>query len=85
MENAKQIQCIPHTRLSPEALKNLIEEFVSRDGVDSGHVETPIAQKVEMVKSQLNRGEIVIIFDHHSQTCNIIPKDQIHGGSPFAT
>jgi uncharacterized protein YheU (UPF0270 family) len=84
MNNSKQVNLIPHTKLSPEALRNLIEQFVSRDGVDSGHMETPLNRKVENVKSQLNSGDIVIVFDHHSQTCNIIPKDQIPSVIPLS-
>lgn len=77
MSDLIKINLIPHRKLSNEALQNLIEQFVSRDGIDSGHVDTPLEKKVEIVKSQLNRGEIVIIFDPHTQTCDIIPKDQI--------
>jgi uncharacterized protein len=77
MSDLQQINLIPHTKLSNEALQNLIEQFVSRDGIDSGHVETPLEKKVEIVKSQLNQGKIVIIFNPNTQTCDIIPKDQI--------
>lgn len=75
--DSSRICVVPHTKLSAEALQNMIEQFVSRDGIDSGHVEFSLEQKVELVRSQLNRGEVVIAFDQDSQTCNIVPKDQI--------
>ena len=74
---SSRICLVPHTKLSTEALQNMIEQFVSRDGMDSGHVETALAQKVAMIRSQLNRGEVVIAFDPDTQTCNIVPTDQI--------
>ncbi len=64
---------IPHDQLSPEALQGLIEEFVTRNGTDNGDTRTTLAQNVEMVMGQLNRGEAVILYDHTTQTANIVP------------
>ena len=66
---------IPVERLSHEALDGLIEEFVTRDGTDYGSQEPTLAQKKIAVARQLDRGEIVIVFDAQSETCNIVPKD----------
>ena len=41
---------IPYEKLSPEALKGLIEEFVTREGTDSGYTEKSLEDNVEMVK-----------------------------------
>jgi uncharacterized protein YheU (UPF0270 family) len=68
---------IPHEKLSPEALQGLIEQFVSRDGIDSGHVKTTLAEKVAIVKSNLKSGRSFIVFDSDSQTWNILSKDEI--------
>lgn len=75
--DSSRICLVPHAKLSTEALQNLIEQFVSRDGNDSGHVKVTLGKKVALVRSQLNRGEVVIAFDQDTQTCNIVPKDQI--------
>ncbi len=68
---------IPHDELSPEALQGLIEQFVSRDGIDSGHAKTPLTQKIAIVRSHLKIGRIFIVFDSNSHTWNILPKDEI--------
>lgn len=68
---------IPYDKLSPEALQNLIEQFVSRDGIDSGHAKTPLTQKVAIIKSHLKTGRVFIVFDSESETWNILSKDEI--------
>ena len=64
---------IPHDQLSPEALQGLIEEFVTRNGTDNGDTRTTLEQNVKMVMEQLSRGEAVILYDHITQTANIVP------------
>lgn len=64
---------IPHDQLSREALRGLIEEFVTRNGTDNGDTRTTLAQNVKMVMAQLDRGEAVILYDHITQTANIVP------------
>lgn len=66
---------IPMERLSPEALKGLIEELVTRDGTDYGAREHTLEEKVRAVVRQLERGELAIVFDLDSQRCDIIPRD----------
>jgi uncharacterized protein YheU (UPF0270 family) len=58
--------------LSPETLRALIEEFVSRDGTDYGAVERSLEQKVADVMRQLTRGEARIVFDPESETATIV-------------
>lgn len=72
---------IPHKQLSPEALNNLVEEFVSRDGTDYGAEEISLAQKTEQVLRLLQQGEMVILFDEESASCNIVPHRELarHG------
>lgn len=65
---------IPHKKLSPEALKGLIEEFVTRHGTDGGYSKKTLQQNVDMVMGQLNRGEAIIVYDEITQTANIVPK-----------
>ncbi len=67
---------IPFTQLSPDALGGLIEEFVSRDGTDYGVQEVSIESKVEQVKRQLTRGEVVVVFDAESESASIMTQKQ---------
>ena len=64
---------IPYTRLTPEVLRALIEEFVTREGTDYGLLEKTIDEKVADVMRQIERGEAKIMFDLTSQTTNIVP------------
>lgn len=65
---------IPFDLIETETLSRLIEEFVSREGTDNGYEET-LTEKAKQVLSRLKCGEMVIVFDHESQTANILPKD----------
>jgi hypothetical protein len=62
-------------RLSPDALRGLIEEYVSREGTDYGPGEWTLDQKVEQVRRQLDRGEARIVFDPETETASIVPSD----------
>ena len=63
---------IPPSDLSREALRALIEEFVTRDGTDYGAVERSLDAKVADVMHQLARGEVRIVFDSESETTTIV-------------
>jgi len=71
MEDEKVDQ-VPHAALSPEVLRRLIEEFVTRDGTDYGAVEKTLDDKVAAVLRQLERGEALIVFDRDSESVNIV-------------
>jgi uncharacterized protein len=63
---------IPHTELSAEALRGVIESFVLREGTDYGDREYSLEQKVEHVLRQLVRGEARIQFDPDTETIGIV-------------
>lgn len=63
---------IPYQRLSQEALENLVEEFVLREGTDYGHGEWTLEQKVHGVIQQLRQGRAKVVFDADRETCNIV-------------
>ncbi len=60
-------------QLSPEALRGLVEEFVTRDGTDYGAVEAGVEEKIAQVLRQLESGEARIVFDPETESVNIIP------------
>ena len=57
--------------VSPEALRGLIEEFVTRDGTDYGDVERSVEEKIAQVTAQLASGEARIVFDPETETTSI--------------
>lgn len=63
---------VPIDALSPEALRGVVEEFVTRDGTDYGISELALEAKVADVLRQLRRGEARLLFDPASNTANII-------------
>lgn len=66
---------IPYQSLSPTALRGLVEEFVTREGTDYGHGNYSLEDKVQAVLRQLDRGDVKILFDPKTETCNIVTKD----------
>ena len=65
---------IPHTSLQPETLRNVIEEFVLREGTDYGNAVYSLDQKVAQVYKQLEWGDVVVVFDPETETCDIVTK-----------
>ena len=79
MPNKEEMLIIPHNQLSSEALSGLIEEFVTRDGTDSGYTRGSLAENVAMVHRQLDAGQAVIVCDSRTNTCNVMPADTALG------
>ena len=63
---------IAYTELSTEAVRGVIEEFVSREGTDYGHLDYSFEDKIEQVISQLKKGEVKLVFDSESESCNLV-------------
>lgn len=69
---------IPFEQLSPDALRGLIEDFVTRNGTDYGDIEVSLETKIKQVMRQLKSGEVVIAYNHDEEYCNIITKEDAH-------
>ena len=69
------VHIIPVNRLSPEALQGVIKEFISREGTDYGEREASSETSFRQVKSRLEKGSAVLIFDDETETTNIFPAD----------
>lgn len=67
---------VPHAALRPDALRGLVEEFVTRDGTDYGVRERTVDEKVHEVMRQLERGEVAILFDPATGTANLVPAER---------
>ena len=62
--------------LSPEALRGVIEAFVTREGTDYGVHDVPLATKVGQVRHQLDTGTAVIVYDEDTESWTIQSTDQ---------
>jgi hypothetical protein len=63
---------VPYERLDPETLRNVIQEFVTRDGADWGEAGCTLEDKVGQVMQQLRNRKVKIVFDLNSETTNIV-------------
>lgn len=63
---------IPHTELTPDTLRRVIESFVLREGTDYGVRDVPLDSKVTQVLGQLERGEAQILFDPLTESIDIV-------------
>lgn len=66
---------IPQSALSQEALVGVIKEFVLREGTEYGPTDVPLETKVKQVQRQLDRGEVIIVFDQESESIDIVSKN----------
>ena len=67
---------IPASALSPESLRGIIEEYVTREGTEYGDRDYSLDEKVDHVMTQLKRKEIIIEYDPDSQTCTLVSLQQ---------
>jgi uncharacterized protein YheU (UPF0270 family) len=63
---------VPHTELSSEALRGVVEAFVLREGTDYGERDVSFDTKVQQVLRQLERGEARILFDSVTESVDIV-------------
>lgn len=68
---------VPYEKLSPEALRGLIEEFVTRPGTDTGYTDGNLENNVNMVMKQLKLGDVLIVYEESTLTANIVPKQMV--------
>ena len=61
--------------LSQQALDQLIEDFVLREGTDYGHNEYSLEAKKKHVIRQIEQKQVIISFDPETESCTLIKKD----------
>ena len=66
---------VPHEALTADALRSVIEEFVTRDGTDYGASEVALDEKVADIVRQLERGEVRIVIDAETESVTLLPVD----------
>ena len=71
-ESQQEPVVIPHTELSADALRGVVESFVLREGTDYGEREFSLEQKLAHVYRQLERGEARIVFDPSTESIDIV-------------
>ena len=69
---------IPHTRLDAATLRNLVEEFITREGTDYGEQEYSLADKVAQLHEKIKRGDVIITYDEATESVNLVPADHLN-------
>ena len=70
---------VPHTELSTDALRGVVESFVLREGSDYGAREVTLEDKVRDVLRQLERGEAQILWDPVSESVDVVVRRGLRG------
>ena len=72
-----QFVTVPPEKLDRAVLGSLLEEYASRDGTDYGARELTLAEKVDRLRSQLERGEISIIYELLSEEWDLVAAERL--------
>ena len=71
---------VPVEQLSRDALLGLVDAFVLREGTDYGHDEPTLEDKRREVLSQIERGEVLLVFDPRTAEANLLPRRDVPPG-----
>jgi uncharacterized protein YheU (UPF0270 family) len=67
---------IPVNQLSTQALRGLIEEYITREGTDYGDLVYTLDDKVAQVHRQLAAGDVVIVFNAEKNSGTLLPREE---------
>lgn len=65
---------IPYQSLSSDALRSIVEEYISREGTDYGDYELSLEQKVQRLLPQVYSGDVLIVFDEMTESVQLVAK-----------
>jgi len=68
---------IPPNKLADEILVSIIEEFINREGTDYGKQEVKLDVQIKRDRSKIMRGDVLIMFDPKTESCNLITKEEL--------
>jgi uncharacterized protein YheU (UPF0270 family) len=68
---------IPYDRISPDTLKNLISEFVSREWGEIGDSSYTLDYKIGQVLQQLEKKKAKVVFDLKTLSSNIVVIEKV--------
>ena len=63
---------IPWTSLSADALRGVIEEFITREGTEYGLVEYGLSKKVDQIRRQLREDLVRVVFDAETNSVSLV-------------
>lgn len=60
--------------IAADVLQNILQEYTFREGTNYGDVEHSLETKVAQLLKQLQKGEIVLVFDPETESVNLMTK-----------
>jgi uncharacterized protein YheU (UPF0270 family) len=63
---------VPYDKIEPDTLRNMVEEFVTREWSDLSDSEYSLEDKIDQVLLQLKEKKAKVVFDFTSNTANIV-------------
>jgi uncharacterized protein YheU (UPF0270 family) len=63
---------VPYEQINPDTLRNMVEEFVTREWSDLSDSGYTLEEKIEQVLQQLKEKKVKVVFDFTSGTANIV-------------
>lgn len=67
---------VPPERLEADTLQALLEDYASRDGTDYGEQELSLARKVDDLRNQLRRGDLLIVCELDGEHWDLLPAER---------
>ncbi len=71
-DNLEEGLDVPYEQISPDTLRAMIEEFVTREWSELSDSGYTLDEKVEQVIKQLKDRKAKVVFDLTTETCNIV-------------
>lgn len=68
---------IPPGTLSPDVLEAILQEYINREGTDYGERELTLDEKVDILRPQVMRGEVLIVFDVATEQVSLKAKHDV--------
>lgn len=65
---------IPPEKLEDAVLENILESYISREGTDYGEHELNLTQKMEILRPQVKKGEVLIVYDEDIESLTLMTK-----------
>jgi uncharacterized protein len=63
---------VPYEQVPSESLDAMIESYILRSGTDYGAEEVSLTARVAQLRKQLEKREVLLVFDAESDTCTLV-------------
>lgn len=65
---------IPPEKLEQDVLENILEAYIAREGTDYGDCELSMGDKKNILRPQVRKGEVVIVYDEDSESLTLMTR-----------